>query len=164
MLAASSAIATLTCQANPAVAVALQFNQSFGTSGAGSGQFNTPGGVAVDGSGNVYVADLSNHRIVNFNFSNPTGTFTSFGTVGSGNGQFNDPFRVAVDSIGNVYVADTGNNRIVQLSPVGAATSVPEPSEIVGTLFAGACAVAMRRRLRQRQRLVVENRLTVESR
>lgn len=50
--------------ATPAAAVNLQFVQSFGTFGFGSGQFRNPRGVAVDGSGNVYVANTLNNRIV----------------------------------------------------------------------------------------------------
>jgi DNA-binding beta-propeller fold protein YncE len=157
LLFASAAIAAFTYATNPAAAVNLQFNQSFGTLGSGSGQFDSPIGVAVDSSGNVYVADYDNNRIDRFNFSNPTGTFTSFGNAGSGNGQFINPFGVAVDSSGNIYVADSGNNRIVQLS-VAISTAVPEPSEVAGTLLAAGAAVALRRRL-QRRRFVAQHEL-----
>ncbi len=40
--------------------------RSFGTSGSGPGQFNYPHGIAVDGEGNVLVADNDNHRIQQF--------------------------------------------------------------------------------------------------
>ena len=61
-------------------------------------------GVAVDGSGNVFVADQLNNRIQVFD---NTGTFlTTWGSLGSGDGQFNDPAGVAVDGSGNVFVAD----------------------------------------------------------
>ena len=68
--------------------------------------FSNPSGVAVDSSGNVYVADNSNHRIQKFNSSG--GFITKWGSYGSGDGQFNYPYGVAVGSSGNVYVADTG--------------------------------------------------------
>ena len=42
----------------------------WGTQGSGDGQFAFPGGVAVDGSGHVYVADLANHRIQKFALGN----------------------------------------------------------------------------------------------
>ena len=97
----------------------LTYVTSFGgTYGSGNGQFKTAIGVAVDSSGNVYVADDYSNQVDRFNPSNFSGTFTSFGTGGSGNGQFTDPTGVAVDSSGNVYVADTSNgSRLVQFNP-----------------------------------------------
>ena len=72
---------------------------------------------AVDGSGNVYVADQNNYRIEKFD---STGTFlTKWGSSGSGDGQFNQPTGVAVDGSGNVYVADTGNRRIQKFDSAG---------------------------------------------
>ncbi len=82
----------------------------WGSWGSGDGQFISPAGVAVDSSGNVYVADTGNHRIQKFTSD---GHFvTKCGVEGSGDGQFRNPADVAVDSSGNVYVADTGNHRI----------------------------------------------------
>jgi len=82
----------------------------WGQIGEGDGKFILPHGVAVDSSGNVYVADLRNHRIKKFDFE---GTFiTKWGSHGEGDGQFRSPSRVAVDSSNNVYVTDQGNNRI----------------------------------------------------
>ncbi len=89
----------------------------FGSYGSGDGQFNYPLGVAVDSSGNVYVADAYNDRIQKFNGS---GSFiVKWGTYGSGDGQFNYPGGVAVDSSGNVYVADWGNDRIQKFNGSG---------------------------------------------
>ena len=89
-------------------------NGGDGTSGNGNGEFNSPTGLDVDTSGNVYVADWGNHRIQKFS---ATGSFISkYGTLGSGPGNFNHPTDVAVDSsVGVVFVSDTGNNRIVKL-------------------------------------------------
>src|SRR6185437_4998604 len=76
----------------------------WGTSGIASGQFQTPRGIAVDNSGNVYVADTFT-RVQKFNSS---GTFISqFGVPGVVNGGFVTPFKVATDSAGNVYVSDS---------------------------------------------------------
>src|SRR5262245_27795353 len=84
-----------------------------GIQGEGNGQFNNPIDVAVDGSGNVLVADWGNTRIQKFT---NTGTFrTKWGSPGSGDGQFDwpvDPTGVAVDGSGNVFAVDAGNNRI----------------------------------------------------
>jgi DNA-binding beta-propeller fold protein YncE len=66
--------------------------------------------VAVDPSGQVYVADNGNNRIQVF--TNAGAYITQWGGQGSGNGQFIAPKSVAVDAGGNVYVVDGGNNRI----------------------------------------------------
>ena len=95
------------------------FASSFGSEGAGNGQFKRPQGVATDASASVWVADKNNGRIEKFSAS---GTFiAAYGSKGSGNGQFNGPWGIAINqSTGNVYVADTENNRIVELSSSGA--------------------------------------------
>ena len=67
-----------------------------------------PMGIAVDSSGNVYVADSYNNRIQKFT---PDGQFvTKWGSGGSGDGQFMEPWGIAVDSSDYVYVADTWNS------------------------------------------------------
>jgi len=83
------------------------------TNASGSAaRFSSPYGVAVDGSGNVYVADNANHIIRKIT---PAGVVTTLaglaGNSGSADGtgsaaRFNFPFGVAVDGSGNVYVAD----------------------------------------------------------
>ena len=89
----------------------------WGTHGSGDGQFNTPFGVAVDGSGNVYVADTYNDRVQKFNSS---GQFlTKWGSRGSGKGQFMKPSGIAIDRTGNIYVADSDNNRIQKFNSSG---------------------------------------------
>ena len=91
------------------------FITKWGSSGSGDGQFAEPQGIAVDSSGNVYVADHYNNRIQKFDSS---GTFiTKWGSSGSGDGQFDDPTGIAVDSSGNVYVADRDNYRIQKFAP-----------------------------------------------
>jgi tripartite motif-containing protein 71 len=93
------------------------FVTNWGSLGSGDGQFNTPIDVAVDGSGNVYVADTGNNRIQKFT---NTGTFLAkWGSPGRGNGQFESPGGLAVDRSGNVFVADIGDNRIQKFACKG---------------------------------------------
>jgi tripartite motif-containing protein 71 len=89
----------------------------WGTNGSGDGQFDQPVGIAVDFSGNVYIADKNNNRIQKFSSS---GIFLSkWGINGSGYGQFSLPNGVAIDYSGNVYVTDLNNNRIQIFSNSG---------------------------------------------
>ena len=88
-----------------------------GGKGVGRGQFDSPTGIAVDGSGNVLVADTNNGRIEKFS---ATGTFLSIlGTKGSGQGQFRAPNGIAVDGTGNIYVTDAANHRVEKLASDG---------------------------------------------
>ena len=76
------------------------FLLKWGSRGPGDGQFEQPWGVAVDSSGNVYVADKINHRIQKFDSS---GNFLlKWGSEGTGDGQFKYKQGVAVDASGNV--------------------------------------------------------------
>jgi DNA-binding beta-propeller fold protein YncE len=92
--------------------------------GAGAAAaFNYPQGIAADGAGNVYVADIYNSRIRKIS---PDGTVTTLaGKVkgfAEGSGQsasFSEPAGVAADSAGTVYVADTWNHCIRAVTPEG---------------------------------------------
>lgn len=99
-------------------------------------RFNGPAGVAVDGSGNVYVAEYKNHTIRKIT---PAGVVTPLagrpGTFGTNNGtgtaaRFTNPIGVAVDTNGTVYVGDSGNNAIRKITPLGAVTTL---AGLVGT-------------------------------
>ena len=86
--------------------------------GAGTAaRFFFPRGVAVDSSGNVYVADRYNNRIRKITSEGMVSTLAGSGipdyhdAAGTA-ARFNSPRGVAVDSSGNVYVADTYNHRI----------------------------------------------------
>ncbi|CAF3946024.1 unnamed protein product [Rotaria sp. Silwood2] len=88
-----------------------------GVAGSSSIMLNSPMGLTLDSSGNIYVADLLNHRIQFFtNQSNGTTIAGTTGVAGSSATQLNTPQGVAVDSQLNLYVADWGNNRVQKFS------------------------------------------------
>ena len=119
-----------------------QFSTSFGSTGAGDGQMSHPEDVAVDNSnGDIYVADIGNHRVDKFDSSGQflaawgwgvaSGAAESqvctsgcqIGLSGTGVGQFQKPTFVEVDnstgsSAGDVYVADTGDDVVAEVRPV----------------------------------------------
>ena len=69
-----------------------------------------PQGLAVAPSGNVYVADTGNDRVVELS---PGGAFiAAWGSKGTADGRFDSPTGIAVDAAGDVYVVDSENNRV----------------------------------------------------
>ncbi len=106
---------------------------------ASNPQFNAPAGVAVDGSGNVYVGDYGKDTIRKITPDGVVSTFagTADGPVGSTDGtgaaaQFNWPDGVAVDGSGNVYVADSGNSTIRKITPAGVVTTFAGTAGVSG--------------------------------
>jgi sugar lactone lactonase YvrE len=84
---------------------------------SGNNLLNTPSGVAVDTSGNIYFSDTLNHCIRRIDSSGNLSLYAGTGIAGYKNGgptiaQFNRPTAVAIDLSGNLYVADTLNNAI----------------------------------------------------
>jgi DNA-binding beta-propeller fold protein YncE len=93
------------------------FQFAFGATVSAGGQFQAAAGIAVDSSGNIYVADQGANVVRKYS---STGTsIGTIGSVGSGDGQFNAPVGLAMDSGNNLYVADTGNNRIQKFNSAG---------------------------------------------
>lgn len=102
------------------------------TSGSADGngaeaRFSNPGGVAVDGAGNVYVADTGNHTIRRVT---PAGEVTTFAgaagasgsTEGSGAGaRFLAPSRLTIGPAGNLFV--TSSTAIRRITPEGVVTT-----------------------------------------
>lgn len=92
---------------------------------------NNPMDVAVDGAGNLYIADLGNNRIRKIRSDGVITTVAGNGTAGySGDGgpamaaSLNNPRGLAVDGAGNLFIADLANNRIRKVSPDGVITTV----------------------------------------
>jgi len=95
------------------------------TSGATATTFNLPIGVAVDSSGNVWVADYNNNRVLEFAapstngasaikvFGQPDFTSHTAGTLAAAN-NLNKPWAMAFDSADNLWVADTQSNRVLE--------------------------------------------------
>tara|TARA_B100001013_G_scaffold270341_1_gene171525 strand:+ start:305 stop:691 length:387 start_codon:yes stop_codon:yes gene_type:complete len=74
-------------------------------------------GLAIGNDGNIYLADVLNHRIQMFGSEDQF--LLTWGTYGSGDGQFNHPSGNAIDSKGNVYVVESPNNRIQMVDTQG---------------------------------------------
>jgi uncharacterized protein (TIGR03437 family) len=111
-----------------------------------------PEGVAVDGSGNLYIADIGNHRIRKVSASGIITTIAGVGTGGySGDGgeasaaQFDSPMAVALDAAGDVFVADSGNNAVRMLRPAVAGPVLNAvtngASNLVGSVAPGEIVV-----------------------
>ncbi len=89
---------------------------------------NGPYGVAVDGFGNIYVADTYNNRIRKISVDGIITTVAGGGYSGDGgpatSAALNRPHGVAVDAVGNIYIADTENFRVRKVSTDGIITTV----------------------------------------
>lgn len=98
-----------------------------GTVGSADGwgaSFNNPYGIAVDNLGNVYVADLDNHKIRKINPSGYVTTLAGSGTAGSLDAtgleaSFNKPTGIAVDASRNLYVVEEFSYKIRKITPLG---------------------------------------------
>jgi len=128
LLNAITSTPTFAVGVSPAATRVYGQNSSFTSNTANNGgvsanSLSASGRIALDSSGNLYVADTGNNRILYF----PSGSTTATRVYGQ-NGSFtasvvnnggvsatslNQPLGLTLDSSGNLYVAHTGNNRVL---------------------------------------------------
>ncbi len=118
------------------VLAAPTYSLKFGALGEGAGQLKKPAGAAIDGSGNVWIADHTNNRLAEFTASGAfiqavgwgvsngesklqvcTSTCRA-GIAGAGSGELSSPDGLLISGE-DVYVADAGNNRVQELGVKG---------------------------------------------
>ncbi|CAF3737162.1 unnamed protein product [Rotaria sp. Silwood1] len=92
---------------------------SSGNSGSTSLLLDNPMGLAMDTSGNIYVADTNNCRVQLFLAGSNNGTTIAgiSGTCGTTATMLASPTAVSVDSALNVYVTDRSSNRVMKYVP-----------------------------------------------
>ncbi|CAL2084730.1 conserved protein of unknown function precursor containing a T9SS type A C-terminal secretion signal [Tenacibaculum sp. 190524A02b] len=104
-----------------------------------SASFNSPVGITVDNSGNLYVSDTGNHAIRKIT---PSGEVTTIagtkGTLGTVNANgtsasFHFPYGIIIDSSENLYVAEGGNHTIRKITPNGDVTTLAGTMGVSGT-------------------------------
>ena len=94
------------------------FTYGTGLAGFGYMGFQSPQGIHVDDNQNLFIADMTNHRIQKWPFDACAAiTVAGSRTSGSSLGQLNNPKSVVTDTNGYMYIADAGNNRILRWPP-----------------------------------------------
>lgn len=126
--------------------VVSTFAGTFGEAGSADGtgtaaKFDSPQGLAIDATGNLYVADTGNHTIRKIT---PAGVVTTFAGLArvSGNtnatggaARFNRPRKLAVDTAGNIYVTEAGNDGVRKITTAGVVSTFASSSSTVSLRF-----------------------------
>ncbi len=129
-------------------------NGSAGSAGDGgpavSASLNNPTGVAIDATGNLYIADQYNNKIRVVNIAGLISTFAGNGTVGNGGdggpataAALYYPGGVALDGLGSMYIADTNNHRIRKVNISTGTITTIAGSGSVGYSCAAGVATAV---------------------
>ncbi len=110
---------------------------------------SSPSGLAIDGSGNVYIADNAHHVIRKVDAAGNISTFAGTGTGGfSGDmgpataAMINAPYGIAVDASNNIYFADTDNNRVRMVNASGIISTYAGTGAIGSSGDGGAATAA----------------------
>ena len=115
---------------------------TLGSSGSGTGQFNTPEGVAYSPNGVLYVADSSNSRIQVFG-RDGTPHIQTWGTYGTNDGQVNYPMSLAINALGDVIVGcangvqifSSNGTFLTKISTISASSSPSVAVDNVGKII-----------------------------
>lgn len=109
--------------------LAGQVGVSGGADGTGTGAtFNTPRGICIDPTGNLYVTDYLGHKIRKVTQAGVVTTLAGSGSSGALDGTgaaatFNRPSGICISPSGDFYVADRSNNKIRKITPTGIVTT-----------------------------------------
>jgi len=104
-----------------------------------SARFRQPASVAVDGAGNVLVADSGNNAIRKITADGVVTTLAgTMRLLGSADGagataRFDSPIHATVDSSGNLFVADSGNHTIRKITPAGEVSTLAGSAGLPGS-------------------------------
>jgi hypothetical protein len=135
------------------------YNLQFGSFGTGDSQFNTAEDIALDGAGNIWVADTNNYRVQKYNSvggllgwigRDDTGgsgwhaaASGNTSVSGAGNSEFDTVTGVAVDSANNLYVVDSGNKKIKKFNSDGGYIKTFETGTLNNTTYSQPSKIAV---------------------